>query len=45
MFRESKNILKKTPMGSLFIINPFGPKRRENYTNRMSFHLFMSMGQ
>jgi len=27
-----KNVLKKTLGGSLFVINPLGPKRRENYT-------------
>ena len=32
MFRESKNVLKKTPWVSLSVINPIGPKIRENYT-------------
>ena len=37
MFRESKNVLKKTLGGSLFVINPLGPKIRENYSQQMLF--------
>ena len=45
MFSEYENILKKTPVCSLFIVNPFGPKRRENHTKYLSFYLFTSMGK
>ena len=38
-----ENVLKESPGGSFFVINPLGPKRRENYTKWMSFHLFTSM--
>ena len=31
MFRESQNILKKTLVGSVFVVNPFGQKRKENH--------------